>query len=152
MLHTHYPGTGDGNTSYTASSIWLWIVPEQTCVFLVFCVPAWPRAFAKSTPLGRLLASMLSWTPGSVFKSRSGETKSWTPAFGPASGNRGHRLPDQDGHGVGLHDYKYGGAARKGTSDDYLSDATILRTTEVIQEEETVSKASSETRKRQHPW
>ncbi|KAI1779131.1 hypothetical protein F4818DRAFT_437924 [Hypoxylon cercidicola] len=44
---------------YTASSMYLWILAEQTSLFIVFCAPAAPKAFMTSGPRWRKLMALL---------------------------------------------------------------------------------------------
>ncbi|KAI8633017.1 hypothetical protein F5Y19DRAFT_471275 [Xylariaceae sp. FL1651] len=50
------------DSSYIISQLFLWVIAEQTCVLLVFCVPAIPKVFAQDSLGGRLLRSLRSWT------------------------------------------------------------------------------------------
>ncbi|KAI1176832.1 hypothetical protein F4777DRAFT_544396 [Nemania sp. FL0916] len=63
-IQNHYPKTltETYDSSYIISQLLLWVVAEQTCVLLVFCVPAIPKVFAKDSLGGRLLRSWRSWT------------------------------------------------------------------------------------------
>ncbi|KAI2640767.1 hypothetical protein GGS26DRAFT_176551 [Hypomontagnella submonticulosa] len=81
------------DTSYQFSSTLAWIVPEITCVLLVFCVPALPKALGeRGRVLGsRIAASWRSWTRlsrGSRNPTQSDSSNArkvvWPPTIGSA--------------------------------------------------------------------
>ncbi|KAG6358899.1 hypothetical protein INS49_012419 [Diaporthe citri] len=153
---TIYPWPTIGDTSYTISDLWLWYLAEITSVNLVMSAPSVPRAFAEHTFLGRLLASIKTWSSVWSSKSRSAISKTWPRTIGNLPINNGHRLGDEDTRPMGLADLELMQAAKKGgtftTTTDSSNPATIMRTIEVDQEQESISRSSDPNRQRQHPW
>ncbi|KAK2611193.1 hypothetical protein N8I77_004559 [Diaporthe amygdali] len=156
-IHTEYPYPEVKDTSYTVSHLLLWFLAEITSINLVMFAPSVPRAFADNTFLGRLLASLRSWTSVLSSKSRTAISKTWPPTIGNAPSSRVHRLADEDGQAMGLADMRLMKAAQNGYVDtmstDFSHATTITRTIEVELEEDNRSKMSSDpTQQRQHPW
>ncbi|KAJ0121628.1 hypothetical protein J7T55_008794 [Diaporthe amygdali] len=156
-IHTEYPYPEVKDTSYTVSHLLLWFLAEITSINLVMFAPSVPRAFADNTFLGRLLASLRSWTSVLSSKSRTAVSKTWPPTIGNAPSSRVHRLADEDGQAMGLADMRLMKAAQNGYVDtmstDFSHATTITRTIEVELEEDNRSKISSDpTQQRQHPW
>lgn len=53
-----------GDATYEVSKTFIWALAELTCVLIVFCLPAIPKAFSglKLALVGPLMASLRSWT------------------------------------------------------------------------------------------
>lgn len=66
-----YVATSD--TLYAIASVALWCLAEMTCMILVFCIPAIPKAFSEDHILGRVVTSLRSWTRFTRVKSISKE-------------------------------------------------------------------------------
>ena len=51
----------EGDGSYTMSPVFMWALTELSCVLLVFCLPAIPKAFTETETVTRILRSARSW-------------------------------------------------------------------------------------------
>lgn len=54
-----------GDATYAVSKTYIWALAELTCVLIVFCMPAIPKAFSsdpKNSWVTRVVGSLRSWT------------------------------------------------------------------------------------------
>ncbi|KAF3061048.1 hypothetical protein GL218_02993 [Daldinia childiae] len=154
------------DASYVIGKVFMWVIPEQTCVLLVFCVPAVPKAFSENSLASRALASWRSWSRVSLAPRGQQNTK------GSGSGNsnwalrtigsapsslRAYRKVDEEAQTKDLNELAVMRARYTEAHSEHLgerpTDASIFKTTEVNQKEDVGSKVSGDfCIERQHPW
>lgn len=72
-----------GDATYEVSKTFIWALAELTCVLVVFCLPAIPKAFSgpKLALVGPFVASLRSWTRwrsfGGTHKASKDEQSAW---------------------------------------------------------------------------
>lgn len=153
-----------GDATYTVSPVLMWSLPEVTCVLLVFCLPVIPKIFTERSPLFGIISYARSWTrlstKGSQKPSGSGEGRNeWSNGAGLAGSN-------ENGQSTSLAELKLiRSESRKGDAHSLGEQpppvpklhqpphGTIIRTTEVEQQDCSASKSSGDNLvERQHPW
>ncbi|KAL7624923.1 hypothetical protein AAE478_004137 [Parahypoxylon ruwenzoriense] len=138
------------DTAYTLSAVSLWAIAEMTCMFLVFCGPAAPKAIKslESTPL------LKSWTGSSKTQKDSKSAPSWLQGNSNSSGsNRKYRMLDEDG--IPLTNLCTEGpvAASPEHQSDIQKNSGITYTKQFTTGEERVEgPVDNEQFMHQHPW
>ncbi|KAI0023351.1 hypothetical protein F4780DRAFT_729424 [Xylariomycetidae sp. FL0641] len=85
------------DTVYTFAGMYLAVLGEMTCLFLVFCVPALPIAFRDKTPFAGLLKSVKTWSRLSTKRSNS-INSSWPGEHSPVwDGSSSYRKSSDQG-------------------------------------------------------
>lgn len=76
-----------GDATYEVSKTFIWALAELTCVLVVFCLPAIPKAFngPRLALLGPLMASLRSWTR---LRSLGGTRKASKDKYSPWAGRQ----------------------------------------------------------------
>ncbi|KAI0005179.1 hypothetical protein F4779DRAFT_55561 [Xylariaceae sp. FL0662B] len=69
------------DTTYYVCGMALWCLAEQTLVLLVFCIPALPKVFRRSTLLHKVMDSLRSWLTMSTKRSNHEDSASAAPSF-----------------------------------------------------------------------
>jgi hypothetical protein len=62
---------------YPASETSLWSLAEMTSAFMIFCIPAVPKAFKGDGVIALLHSSLKFWTKGSMDRSIATPKSSW---------------------------------------------------------------------------
>ncbi|KAI1325532.1 hypothetical protein F5Y16DRAFT_401249 [Xylariaceae sp. FL0255] len=66
---------------YTGSAMYLWALAEMTCLFLVFCVPAIPKAFAGNGLRYKIKAKIPQSWYGWAGKTTTSDDKDWASEY-----------------------------------------------------------------------
>ncbi|KAI0451921.1 hypothetical protein F5B21DRAFT_485070 [Xylaria acuta] len=162
----------DGDILYELSKTFLFAFVEVTCVILVFCVPAIPRAFSQNTILFRAVSAVRSWTQGLMSTSQENSKRSdngasvFPPTIGSEPNKHIQRPCDSEEQALSLTDLT---AMRDQLAGDYHSlgstgqgsvdwgqhgENTIVVTKQVDQLAEAGSRSSVDRSigRRQHVW
>jgi len=137
---------------------------ETTCIYLVFCVPAFPKAFAKSGIVSQIGTLLRSWTRlgGNPPSDPSNKSREWPPTIGSAI-TKPRRVVnplsatdhDTQGHGssIELTTIPDGHNGYGNDGDKSSLDPGIVRTVEFDTQDDAASKTSTTgIMDRQHPW
>lgn len=161
-----------GDATYTISPLLLWAIPEVTCVLVVFCLPAIPKAFAQQGLLFNTWEYIRSWTRLSSQRAiktpPSAKTNHpWPPTIGEIPSSNVHQRMDdllRTTTSVTEQELMH---TRSGDSQERIShdltpssaerseprQAQIVRTTEVEQRKDAASSDTTDgLKERQHPW
>ncbi|KAI0548084.1 hypothetical protein F4679DRAFT_332166 [Xylaria curta] len=160
-----------GDILYELSKTNLLAFVEVTCVLLVFCVPAIPRAFSEKTLLFRVVSALRSWTQHltSLSTERLRQSNHDSTRFPPTIGsepNKHIQRASDEGQSISLADLRLMESQRG--EGHYSIESTgqrsmergqhlgkgIVITTQVDQQAETGSRSSVERsiELRQHGW
>jgi len=150
-----------GDATYTVAPILLWAIPEVSCVLLVFCLPALPKAFSKQGLLFKTLSIVRSWTRLPTPRARKSPTGTdnkpqWPQAAGRPDTQQYHEV-DEDGHATSLTELELLRHQRPQRGNHPPShespDLSIVKTVEVEQRKDSASGATvDQWTERQHPW
>ncbi|KAI1754179.1 cytochrome P450 [Xylaria castorea] len=161
-----------GDILYELSKTNLLAFVEVTCVLLVFCVPAIPRAFSEKTVLFRVVSTLRSWTQHltSLSTERLRQSDHSASRFPPTIGSEPNkhiqRGSDEEGQALSLADlrliegqrgeeyYSIESTGQDSIQRDQHLGKGIVITTQVDQQAETGSRSSVERsiELRQHGW
>ncbi|GAP93161.2 putative proteinrelated to integral membrane protein PTH11 [Rosellinia necatrix] len=162
-----------GDATYTISPLLLWAIPEVTCVLVVFCLPAIPKAFSRRGLLFNTWEYIRSWTRLSSQRAiktpPSAKTNHpWPPTIGEIPSSNVHKKMDdllrttttsvteqapmhtrpEDSRERISHDL-----TPSSTERSEPRQAQIVRTTEVEQRKDAASSDTTDgLKERQHPW
>ncbi|KAI1348252.1 hypothetical protein F5Y01DRAFT_328623 [Xylaria sp. FL0043] len=162
-----------GDITYELAKTFLFAFVEVTCVLLVFCVPAIPRAFSPNTFLFAAVVAVRSWTQRLTTYGSHERLRPHEPEFPPTIGREPNahikRFPDDGDQGLSLADLTLDGQdgdleradhrsfdpSQQGSAEwEQQGGHRIVVTREVDQRAETGSRAAAQRsiERRQHNW
>ncbi|KAI2629258.1 hypothetical protein GGS26DRAFT_591927 [Hypomontagnella submonticulosa] len=135
---------------YHGADTLMWGLAEATCVFLVFCIPGFPKAFGGAKgPLARLAVSLRSWTRLSP-RSPPGSNDGGASNRSEGSPKSVYERIDERSE-IPLRDLEVGNVPSQTHAAD--SQGKIIRTTEFSTAESISSRIDSDDLSpHQHPW
>ncbi|KAI1858057.1 uncharacterized protein JN550_012879 [Neoarthrinium moseri] len=90
------------DVTYYGSAAGLWVIAEMTCAFLVFALPAVPRAFTGDGVATQILVSLRAWA--SISGSRN-QSRDGVSSFRSESGSRRGNFSKLNDQGIPLEDH-----------------------------------------------
>ena len=142
----------------------MWIMAETTCIFLVFCVPTFPKVFAKSGIVSQIGTLLRTWTRlgANPPSDPSDKSREWPPTIGSVI-TKPRRVANPlstTEHGTQGHGSSIELTAMPESYTEYGKDADkssldpgIVRTVEFDTQDDAASKTSTTgIMDRQHPW
>ncbi|KAI1773207.1 hypothetical protein F4818DRAFT_423571 [Hypoxylon cercidicola] len=139
-----------GDATYHGTDTFMWALAETTCVFLVFCIPGFPKALGVAMgSLTKLAGSVRSWTRLTL-GSRSGSTRG--AVHNDSEGSPKSLYERMDEHGeIPLTVLEAGSKQPQAHATD--NQDRILRTTEFSAGESFGPRTDlDDPSPRQHPW
>ncbi|KAI0439268.1 hypothetical protein F4803DRAFT_532008 [Xylaria telfairii] len=142
--------------TYSVSTVALWALAEMTSVFIIACVPAVPRVFS-SQAIPKAASRLASWVGLRTYQSsRKSPDSPWTP-HGPRSNSNKYRKI-YDSIGLPLTTLKGNSVCIDSAADPSSAsppasqEIRILRTIDILQEDESSDGPGHSVQNRQHPW